>query len=78
MKKTIRELEIEYGIFLRVEHDPEEEMEPADFNKFARSDSNGIGVNYEDRVLFLKNNGYEVTRENLMDSSLSSRPSIEE
>lgn len=33
-----------------------------------------IPVNYDDRIKFLKDNGYELTRENLVDPSLSAKP----
>lgn len=32
-----------------------------------------LGVMYKDRVKFLKDNGYEVTRANMMDANLSVR-----
>lgn len=33
-----------------------------------------VGVNYDDRVKFLKANGYDVTRKNLIDGTLSAKP----
>lgn len=33
-----------------------------------------IGVNWDDRIEFLTNNGYPITRANLVDSSLSTKP----
>lgn len=37
----------------------------------------GIGVSFEDRIKFLEDNGYEVTRENLVDPSLSTKPPVD-
>lgn len=36
-----------------------------------------VGVNHEDRTQFLKENGYEVTRENLINGNLSRKEAAE-
>ncbi len=38
---------------------------------------NTHGVSFDDRIQFLKDNGYELTRANMMDSSLSTHANIE-
>lgn len=71
-KKTIEELEIEKGYVILGDVDLKEKLTDEEFISLA--ETNGFhGVNFEDRIKFLKDNGYEVTRENLIDSSLSCR-----
>jgi len=41
---------------------------------FAGYPDNHLGVRIEDRKRFLEANGYQVTRENMMDSDLSAEP----
>lgn len=41
---------------------------------FADHPDNYLGVRIEDRKRFLEANGYQVTRENMMDSDLSAEP----
>jgi len=41
---------------------------------FADHPDNHLGVRIEDRKRFLEANGYQVTRENMMDSDLSAEP----
>lgn len=65
---TIEELEKKCNMFLTVEHDPKQKMDEDEFRQFAIS--NGKGVMYEERVQWLEKNGYEVTRENLLDANL--------
>lgn len=45
--------------------------------ELASDDSNYTVVDYDSRVKFLEDNGYEVTRETLADVSLASRPELE-
>lgn len=69
---TIEQLEKETGLFLTVDHDPNKTMDRIDFVTWARN-TGALGVAYEDRVEFLENNDYEVTRENIIDTTLHAR-----
>lgn len=71
-QKKISELEKEVGFFLTIDHDPEELMNRDDYLSLA-FDTGAIGVAYEDRVEFLKKNDYEVTRKNLLDTTLTAK-----
>jgi len=74
MKDTISEFEKETGKFLfDVSELPETREEfdelTADLNKW-------FGVDYEYRVKFLEENGYELTRENVIDAHLPVRQEL--
>lgn len=71
-KMTIEQLEIEKGFFLTFDHDPKNTMDPDEFIQYAL-ENGAVGVNYNARVEFLQENGYEITRENLMNPDLSVR-----
>ena len=73
-KKTFEEWEKQVGLFA---HQPSKfgskTMTREEFNTLFRNDPNSFhGVDYKERVKFLKLNGYEVTRENLF-ADLSAR-----
>lgn len=71
-KEVITKLERETGF---VAIDPKDIPSTEDSGEFMQHALKGrfVGVNYEDRVKFLKANGYEVTRENLVNRELSVR-----
>ena len=77
MKKIITDIERESGFVAR---DPEFLPETTELDQYLEhvtqflNTGEFVGVNYEDRVEFLKANGYAVTRANLIDSSLSVKP----
>lgn len=80
VKKTIAEFEKEKGcIVVRSasgnEIDPKVSITEEEFDAIPQETK--IGVNHKDRIAFLKKNGYEVTRENMIDSSLSTKPTEE-
>lgn len=68
--KTIGDFEKEQGMIVLGE-DPTTIITRADFDALPQYKK--IGVNHEDRVAFLEANGYEVTRENMVDVNLSHR-----
>lgn len=70
-KKQIKEWEAEAG---QIIHDVKgtEEVTRKEFTKLANK--NGFtAVAYEDRVKFLREHGYKVTRKNMIDVNLSAR-----
>jgi len=71
----ISELERQHGLILP-NHNPDEEMSEEQFNNIALS--KGVGVNFEAREKWLTENGNEITRENLIDSTLSTKPKGEQ
>lgn len=75
MSKTLAELEKERG-FIAVDATAEELDKPVGDKKLIAMHLEGatVAVNHDHRVEFLKANGYEVTRENMVDSSLSAKP----
>lgn len=77
MKKTFEKWEIERGMFAKdlSLFNSSKEITLEEFNDITSNNLNVIvGVNYKDRVQFLRANGYEVNRENLMNSELSAKP----
>ena len=68
-KKQIKTWEREKGLLLLGDVDTSEYVEEEDFAQLALAGS--VGVNFDDREKFLKDNGYEVNRDTLIDSSLS-------
>lgn len=74
--KTIGEFEKEQGKLLRGDVDPTQEISMSEFTTL--SQTNGFtGVDHAKRIEFLEANGYEVTRENMVDSTLSATPPTE-
>lgn len=72
--EKFEELEKRIGLFaIDISKWPEEITEAEFRAKSAGNYSEFVGVAYEDRVKFLQDNDYGVTRENLLDSSLSAR-----
>ena len=72
--KTIEQWEKEKGLIVIDDIDPKQELSEAEFNKrYSFLGSNTVGVNHEDRIQFLEANGYEVTRENMINSELSAK-----
>lgn len=69
---AISEWEKHTGRFLKDDTDVSEIVTLTQFNQIATL-NNTIGVAYEDRVQFLEDNGYEVSRENLINPELSAR-----
>lgn len=79
MKKTFAEWEIDQGIFA---YEPSKfgskTLTLEEFQVIIDKNPGGFhGVNYKDRTKFLKDNGYELTRENLF-ADLSAKPKPEE
>jgi len=69
--KTLEEWERQKGLVVRNlgSRKPGHQLTEEDFMTI----NDFVGVNYEDRIAFLKANGYEVNRANLIDSGLSTR-----
>jgi len=75
--KTIKELEIAYGVVVKdIKVDPNTNITVEEFEELILTGKT-VGVNHEDRVNFLQDNGYKVTRENLIDPELSAKPLVE-
>lgn len=68
--KTISEWEAENGCIV-INLNPSDKLTEAQWNAIDISDK--FGVNHTDRIKFLKDNGYEVTRDNMIDGSLSAK-----
>lgn len=64
------EEEKHYGIIFNCSYNEAKELGKEKIAKMLDS-QDYIPVNIEDRIVFLESNNYEVTRENLVDSSLS-------
>lgn len=77
-KKTLSQLERERGVIIQGAS-ANRKFTDEEFNAFlAETDSaNIIGCNHEDREKFLRANGYEVNRKNMIDSELSAVPEEE-
>lgn len=43
-------------------------------NIIRTSEGQFTGVSYDDRIIFLKSNGYKINRANLIDGNLSAKP----
>lgn len=75
--KTFKEHEIDRGMFALDSklYNTSKTMSREDFDKIVATNYSSFrGVSYKDRVKFLEENGYEVTRENLIDPELSAKP----
>lgn len=71
-EKTIEQHERDHKIVLTGITNPKDKMSLDDFREVVKS-GKFIGVDHEQREQFLKENGYEVNRENLIDTSLSTK-----
>lgn len=74
MSKPITDIEIKTGIVARDAKDLPKTTHEQEYIEYALQflgSGEFVGVNYPDRVEFLETNGYELTRENLVDASLS-------
>ena len=74
-KKTVAEWERETG-YIVVSKDPDSNMTESKFMALvedveAREKSGAVGVDFTEREKWLKANGHEVTRENMIDRTLS-------
>lgn len=78
MKKSFEEWEKETGIFALdiSKHDLSKSLTSDEFMGLVQGKlrSDFTGVNYKFRVQWLKDNGYELTRENLLNSDLPTVP----
>lgn len=77
MEKTIADWEREHGRVAgdRKKYPANKKITEAQFLQYINEDIDGWhGVNHEDRIKFLEDNGYAVTHANMIDSSLSARP----
>lgn len=76
-KKPVSDWEVEVGLFARDEQvaKGKDKITREEFLELSDKNPNGfLGVDYPVRVKFLKDNGYEVTRDNLINPNLSSKP----
>lgn len=69
-KKTIKDWEQEKGVIVRGAQ-PLTKLTEQEFNDIP--DGEKTGVNHKDRIQFLKDNGYEVTRENMINTELGAK-----
>lgn len=75
MANDITKLEIDAGIIARDPKRLKDIKTATDLQQdFEANGSEYVGCNYEARAEFLEANGYEITRENLIDGNLSVRP----
>lgn len=68
--KKIEQYEREYNLVLSDVKDPSQKVSESEFKEMV-STLKFVGVDFEQREQFLKDNGYDVTRENLIDPTLS-------
>jgi hypothetical protein len=72
--KTIGDFERERNIMVRGA-DPKKTVTADEFDKLVGPHfENAVGIMHEDREAWLKEQGYEVTRENMMDVALPNKP----
>lgn len=77
MKKTFEEWEKSKGFFARNPGDfsSSKTITEEEFDDLLRTNRDGfVAVFYKERIEFLNKNGYEVNRENLINSDLSAKP----
>lgn len=67
--KTIRDWEKQKGFIVKTATDLDQQMTEQEFDAISLSEKHG--VDHESRTQFLNDNGYEVTRENMINTSLS-------
>lgn len=74
---VVTKLEQETGLIARDEkHLPKKSVGSAkEFSDFVHENyDNFVSINWDDRTKFLKDNGYKLTRQNLIDGDLSAKP----
>lgn len=72
--KTIEQLEREYNIMTTQEKDLSKKVSEDEFKEIISS-GKFVGVDFKQREKFLKDNGYKLTRENMINADLSVNPS---
>jgi hypothetical protein len=76
--KLLTDIEIATGFVVRNPKDMPKIKDEAEFIAYAKQNLHLFtGVMYDDRIKFLKDNDYELTRENLIDPELSAKPKPE-
>lgn len=74
--KKFEEWEKHFGLISKV-YDPEKHKDTMTEDEFKEATMSNlddvVGVNHDDRIKFLKDNGYEVTRENMANPDLSAK-----
>lgn len=74
MEESLFDLEMQVGEMARNPEKWPATLTLEAFKKLVRDNPGEFhGVNYSDRVKFLQDNGYEITRDNMMDSRLSAK-----
>lgn len=74
-KKLITTLEKERGLLFLGKIDEKKKLTDDEFDELLSENTNNfVGVDHEGRTKFLEDNGYEITRENMVDSTLGVRP----
>lgn len=74
-KKLLTDIEIATGFVAIDPKDLPKIKDEAEFVKYAKENLHLFtGVQYDDRIAFLKANDYELTRENLINPELSAKP----
>jgi hypothetical protein len=58
--------------------DLDQEMTEAEFDKLYHKPTGWAGMDHEGREQFLRQNGYKVTRKNMLDHELSNKPEDED
>lgn len=74
--KTIAEWEREHGIMFKDarKYPGNKKLTDEEFRElYSTNPDDWTGVNHEDREKWLKANGYELTRANMMDATLSTK-----
>ena len=74
----ITDYEKEKGIVFKEDLGVNSKTSKKKLEELAEDETNYTVVDYEFRVKFLEDNGYEITRDNLSDATLGSRPNEEE
>ena len=70
--KTVKQWEKEHNVILLADLSQAKKVTREEFRQ-SMIDDGFTGINFEDREKFLVDNGYEVTRKNMLDSNLSHR-----
>jgi hypothetical protein len=78
-KKSLETLEKQFGLMLTGDDvDTKAQYTDEEFTALLNDPKTTfVGVHHEDRIAFLKDNGHEVTRENMVDVHLPAKPSEE-
>jgi hypothetical protein len=78
-KKTLKTLEKERGVMFIGDVDLSQRLSEEEMDELLAKDyTTYVGVAHDDRTKFLKDNGYDVTRENMMNPDLSARQKSDE